>query len=66
MDGILSRDETAKRLGVHPHTLDNWHKRGEGPARRTRSPFGRGVFYREEDIEQFEREQGITGINREE
>ena len=47
---VLTRDEVAVLLRVHPHTLDRWRYAGEGPPwHQPRGKFAR-VFYLRSEV----------------
>ncbi|WP_082385060.1 MULTISPECIES: helix-turn-helix domain-containing protein [unclassified Citromicrobium] len=55
MPPILSRQEAAKYLGVHPGTLTRWARTGMGP---TYLRVGaRGIRYRKSDLDAYLAEQ---------
>lgn len=46
---LLTSEEAAAAIGIRPNTLDQWRRRGRGPA--CVRPAGlRRVFYRPDDI----------------
>ena len=46
---IMMREEAAKLLRVHPHTLDRWRYTDEGPPyHQPRGKRGRVVYFRSE------------------
>ena len=55
---IMNREAVANRLHVSKVTLWRWHKSGYLHAIK----YGRAVWYREEDIEAFERGERITNF----
>lgn len=58
VDQVLTPVELARRLGVHIQTVQYWRDNHRGPRF---FKLGRYVFYRLEDVEQFERERAARG-----
>jgi predicted DNA-binding transcriptional regulator AlpA len=62
MDQLLTDDEVAEMLRVHPATLKNWSRRGAGPPR---IKIGAGVRYRLADVEAWITAQTPNGVKEE-
>jgi hypothetical protein len=59
VDQVLTPVELSRRLGVHIQTVQNWRDNGRGGPRYFK--LGRYVFYRLEDVEEFERARAVLG-----
>jgi hypothetical protein len=58
VDQVLTPVELARRLSVHIQTVQYWRDNHRGPRF---FKLGRYVFYRLEDVEEFERERTARG-----
>jgi DNA-binding transcriptional MerR regulator len=58
VDRVLTPVQVSRRLGVHIQTVQYWRDNHRGPRF---FKLGRYVFYREEDVEEFERERAARG-----
>jgi hypothetical protein len=62
VDQVLTPVQVARRLGVHITTVQGWRDGTYGYGRGPQFfKLGRYVFYRLEDVEQFERERPARG-----
>jgi hypothetical protein len=62
VDQVLTPVELSRRLGVHIQTLQAWRDNRAGYSRGPRYfKLGKYVFYRLEDVEEFERERSARG-----
>lgn len=59
LQGYLTRDDLAKQMGVHPRTLERWHRERQGPPCVM---IGRFRLYRVAAVREWleSREQGPT------
>lgn len=56
MQRLMTREEVADTLGVHPNTIDHWRRQGRFP-QPVRFPGGRTIRWRPGDVERWVADQ---------